>query len=99
MAILVVCIAESPCRSCVGQVVAEDFLFVTIAALLATYEILPAPGKRVPTPVWIDAIFTFVHVGQMVSNADGCHREPEPFPCRFVPRNEQLLHALAEDIA
>ncbi|KZV92353.1 cytochrome P450 [Exidia glandulosa HHB12029] len=70
-------------RNCVGQTAAEHFLFVMIASLLASFEILPPldeHGKEIPpVPAWIGGVFT----------------EPEEFRCRFVPRNSELLQALA----
>ncbi|KZV85576.1 cytochrome P450 [Exidia glandulosa HHB12029] len=61
-------------RSCVGQTVGENFVFIMIASLLASYTILPAQdeeGRDIkPKLAWLDTTLT----------------RPEPFGCRFVPR-------------
>lgn len=73
-------------RACMGQDVAQNFLFLAAGSLLAAFTIRPPLDSEdrevLPDPAWRNTLVT----------------RPESFDCRFVPRNEALLRSLAVQI-
>ncbi|KAI0773252.1 cytochrome P450 [Trametes elegans] len=84
-------------RSCPGLYVADNFLYITIATMLASFTISPALGADgkpiLPDPNYSAELggIWYVH-WDMAScrvyavDADGHPSQPPPFPCSITPR-------------
>ncbi|PPQ98746.1 Dimethyltryptamine 4-hydroxylase (PsiH) [Panaeolus cyanescens] len=70
-------------RNCPGIHLALSTVWITAATLLSVFDI-ERPVDHKGNPIDIPAAFT-----------KGFFRHPEPFQCRFVPRNEDSLKSLS----
>ncbi|KAK5138478.1 hypothetical protein LTR08_000064 [Meristemomyces frigidus] len=73
-------------RVCSGQGLAEQGTFITIARLLWAFNIhkaLDRQGKEIPVDIY--------------AYTDGLNMRPQPFPCRFTPRSDDIRQAIERE--
>ncbi len=84
-------------RICPGQLLADDEFYITVAAVLSVFNILPESDKEhVRLPDWSrsegylsSTISCVLYVNQHSAFLTSHDRHPDPFNCRIVPRSRE----------
>ncbi|KAF2219157.1 putative cytochrome P450 [Elsinoe ampelina] len=73
-------------RVCSGQALAEQGTFISVARLLWAFNICKekdAQGRDVPVDIF--------------NYTNGLNMRPQPFPCRFLPRSEEIRQTILRE--